>query len=592
MKLIKNRRILTIIGVLGIVVLGYLLQIREGELTNIPDIPIAKQDSIVKAQENPNIEQKLSSVEVMKMTSLKENDVVKTAGYYEDSRIGAAEYKIISDYSGKEDGLHIKLDNGMWAEMIVEGNSVTPAQFGAYGDGIHDDTNSLQQAVLSGYEVECEENATYVLSKGLMIPSKSILHGNNAIIQVNEIRTFFYNEANLRENDSKGLFYYQFFMPQNYDTLNELFEWNDVSIEWNVEQKIGHVGTYYIFMPNHVKNIKMSGMNIFVKGNEANCIQPIKFNGSAEKVRLSNCDIRNYTHAFAGSCLWFNVGVGGYPDFIMSDSYFYSEAKDEVISVWGRYGENILFKNCTIEKKNETCYNSEGQEKNNRPDVILVSKASKRKSDSQKSDAIHVVTYENCNFVSEDKSTYFFATNSFYGEEMVTTFSGCTIVGNSVESFLTAENTSDPIDGRTNVDSNQEFMNALKVSFQKCDIKWDTQTIATTHAPNFSFEDCDLAVSGHLIDLTWPSNRLLNCWNGEFNNNSIDIKNADGVFVNISDSYCVSISCTNNIIKLWGTSALDKIEILSKQDYDIKNCEKRHFDGAKWQYIIENNNVS
>lgn len=592
MKIKIRKRIVFVFCIIGIVWLGYRLQLERGEQKTILEDQVPKQYGIVNAQENINAEKKFDSVEKMKKATLRENDVVKTVGYYENSIIGAAEYKIISKYLGKEDGLHIELGNGLWAEMIVKGDSVNPAQFGAYGDGLHDDTVALQQAILSGYVVECEKNATYTLSKGIMIPSKSILNGNNAKMKIDEIRTFYHNEENIKENNSKGLFYYQFFMPQQYYGQNELLEWRDVTIEWNVEQKLNHVETYYIFMPNHVKNIEMQKINIYIRGNESNGIQPIKFNGSAEKVRLNECDIRNYTHGFTGSCLWFNVGVGGYPDFIMSDSYFYSEAKDEVISVWGRYGENILFQNCIVEKKNVHCYDVSRQVKHNKSDVIIVSKASKRSVGDEKSNATHRVTYKNCNFISEDESSYFFATNSYYGEEMITSFIECNIVGESNVSFLTAENRSNPIDGITNIDSNQEFLNSLKVTFQQCDITWSSPTIAMTHAPNFCFSNCNITVNNHLIDLTWPSNRLLNCWSGEFNSNNININYADGVFVNISDSYYVKILCTNNIIKLLNTSDLTTVEILSKQNYNINKLEKRHFDGAEYQYIIENNNVS
>lgn len=592
MKIKSRKRIVFVFCIIGIVWLGYRLQLERGEQKTILEDQVPKQYGIVNAQEKINAEKKFDSVEKMKKATLRENDVVKTVGYYENSIVGAAEYKVISKYSGKEDGLHIELDNGMWAEMIVKDDSVNPAQFGAYGDGLHDDTDAMQQAILSGYVVECEKNATYTLSKGIMIPSKSILNGNNAKMKIDEIKTFYYNEASIKENNSKGLFYYQFFMPQQYYGQNELLEWRDVTIEWNVEQKLNHVETYYIFMPNHVKNIEMHKINIYVKGNESNGIQPIKFNGSAEKVRLNGCDIRNYTHGFTGSCLWFNIGLGGYPDFIMSDSYFYSEAKDEVISVWGRYGENILFENCTVEKKNVYCYDAGRQVKDNKSDVIIVSKASKRSVDDEKSNTTHIVTYKNCNIISYNESTHFFATNSYYGEDMITSFIECNIVGESNVSFLTAENRSDPIDGVTNIDSNKEFVNSLKVIFQQCDITWSSPTIATTHAPNFCFSDCNITVNKQLIDLTWPSNRLLNCWSGEFKSNNININYADGVFVNISDSYCVNILCTNNIIKLMNTSDLKKVKILSKQNYNTSKLEKRHFEGAEYQYIIENNNVS
>lgn len=532
----------------------------------------------------------VSSVEQLRKENINVGTTIRTKGYYEGSEYGGAEYQIIANYSGYEDGLHILLDNGYWAEMKVINGIINVSSFGAYGDGIHDDTNPVQQALSSGYKVKCEKDAVYLLSKGLMIPSKSILQGNGATFLIEEIKTFFYDETNQQENNGKGLFYYQFFMPVDYDGENELFEWKNISISWNVEQRMNHVNTYYIFMFNHVKKISITGLNIIVNGNEANCIQPIKFNGSSDYVRLNKCDIRNYTHAYMGSCLWFNVGEGGYPDFVMSESYFYSEAKDEVLSVWGRYGENITFNNCTIEKNNVACYGADGKRKDNKSDVLIVSKASKRQINDQKGINTHLVTYNNCDFISTGESTHFFATNSYYGEKMITEFNNCNIAGQSEVSFITAENTSDQIDGMTNIENKQEFAESLKVYFNQCNITWYTSTLATTHAPNFGFTDCNIIVNKHLIDLTWPSNRLINCWTGEFSNNTITINNADGVFVNISDNYCLDIICRENNIKVEENSL--KNNILTKQNYDIRQCEVRHRRGAECQYFIYNNTIS
>lgn len=595
-KLLKIYRLITIIGMLciiSIISFGQIDSARKDELINTSEMPIAKQNEMVEEQLDYKDCKKLDSVQKMRITDLKLDDIVMTTGYYADATTGGAEYRIISNYSGVEDGMHIQLRNGMWAEMMVKDNSVKPSQFGAYGDGKHDDTNPLQQALLSGYEVVCEENAIYLLTKGLMIPSRSILDGNGSTFQINKIKTFFYNEFDLKENNNKGLFYYQFFMPIDYSLMNEEFNWKDVRIAWNVQQDIKHVGTYYIFMPNHVKEFYFNNVQIYVNGNESNNIQPIKFNGSAQKVDLYKCDIRNNTHAYAGGCVWFNVQNGGYPDFKLRDSYLYSEARDEVISMWGRYGENVLVQNTTIEKKNELCYNVDATEKNLPPDVMIVSKASKRNENDSKSDVKHVVTYNNCQFISSGEIiNYFFATNSYYAEEMATRFNNCTIQGEFQISLLTAETSSDDVDQITKAETQEEFHRALSVYFSNTDFDVNVPTLTTTHAPNFFITNCHMNLESNIINLTYPDNRLINCWKGVFINNDIQINNAQGIFVNFSDNYNIHLCFCGNKVSLKNCNKGKNILVITKQNYNIEQIMVRHSVEACYKYDINNNVLS
>ena len=106
----------------------------------------------------------------------------------------------------------------------------------------------------------------------------------------------------------------------------------------------------------------------------------------------------------------------------------------------------------------------------------------------------------------------FFATNSYYAEVMDTVFEKCEISGSYDTSFLTAETINGSVDGVTNTNSNDEFRNALKVIFKECKIDVNTPTLATTHAPNFSFWQCKMKLYKKIIDLRYVSNRLVNIY--------------------------------------------------------------------------------
>lgn len=64
-------------------------------------------------------------------------------------------------------------DNTLYAELIDK-NNLKFENFGAYGDGIHDDTNSIQNCInycekFDNYQIKCESNKNYLISNTLLI---------------------------------------------------------------------------------------------------------------------------------------------------------------------------------------------------------------------------------------------------------------------------------------------------------------------------------------------------------------------------------------------------------------------------------------
>ena len=122
-------------------------------------------------------------------TKLKEGYHVKTKGYYESNDGGHGEYIIVDDDTLVDDGgsIHV-LSNGLRANLIID-DSIVPEVFGAYGDGVHDDTTSFQNAITfcenNKIKLVSDGNKTYKISSTLNVDTL-IADLNNATITSDE----------------------------------------------------------------------------------------------------------------------------------------------------------------------------------------------------------------------------------------------------------------------------------------------------------------------------------------------------------------------------------------------------------------------
>ena len=113
-----------------------------------------------------------------------------TLGYYAVNDGGNAIYKIrnITNEDVIDEATIIALkDENLIAELIYDNINVN--QFGAYGDGIHDDTQAIQKAIDKSDEyntIEFCEKSIYLVSDTLTIPIDRNLNGNNCTIKIDE----------------------------------------------------------------------------------------------------------------------------------------------------------------------------------------------------------------------------------------------------------------------------------------------------------------------------------------------------------------------------------------------------------------------
>lgn len=71
----------------------------------------------------------------------------RTMGYYTLNDGGGSLYRIIENNNLANDSSYILLNNGLVAELIIEDITISPEQFGCYGNGVNDDTENLQKCI-------------------------------------------------------------------------------------------------------------------------------------------------------------------------------------------------------------------------------------------------------------------------------------------------------------------------------------------------------------------------------------------------------------------------------------------------------------
>lgn len=146
------------------------------------------QDTIgdINIDENGNINQQLNNIHIdlsrkiycfntiidMKnFTQFKTGDYAYTLGYYNINDGGSAYYKITNNQQSTE---HQENIGNLYATLMHD-KIVNIKQFGAYGDGVHDDTIPLQKMFSINVDKYIISSGTYMLNANLNILSNSII---------------------------------------------------------------------------------------------------------------------------------------------------------------------------------------------------------------------------------------------------------------------------------------------------------------------------------------------------------------------------------------------------------------------------------
>lgn len=135
-----------------------------------------------------NIKSYETVVDMINDTTLLEGMHVETKGYYAPGDNGNGKYIIVDDITLIEDGGSIiDLNNGLKAQLILD--NLTFSIFGAYGDGVHDDTESITNCInyakANSLNITSLKNKIYLISETIDF-SELYVNLNNSVITTNE----------------------------------------------------------------------------------------------------------------------------------------------------------------------------------------------------------------------------------------------------------------------------------------------------------------------------------------------------------------------------------------------------------------------
>ena len=133
------------------------IKIKKQDGTFTDYIPIGAEAQNISTSDGDSVQSKLNkkpyyynNIADMKAdTKLKVGDMAITLGYYEVNDNGGAEYKIVNGNYTNDDGRYHKLNNNLYAELIIRNNMVTAQQVGIKADATFDCTEKIKKFFLT-----------------------------------------------------------------------------------------------------------------------------------------------------------------------------------------------------------------------------------------------------------------------------------------------------------------------------------------------------------------------------------------------------------------------------------------------------------
>ena len=238
------------------------------------------------------------TIESLKNVKFKEGDVCTTLGYHSINDGGSGLYKIVYSPATTQDNAnwhHLYNSDVYRAKFVSLDGTVTPEQFGAYGDGEHDDSNAINKCIESGYKIKFIKSSNYRINRSLQLK-------NNIELDFNECTISPYN-CDVFSNISNTI--------NNMKITNCNFNMSNAKSNSVINFANKSMNSLYIDNINinggYGKDIILRGVSKLYINNSSFYHFDIKsysidFNNSStdvinQNINISNCDFRNCIRA-------------------------------------------------------------------------------------------------------------------------------------------------------------------------------------------------------------------------------------------------------------------------------------------------------
>lgn len=302
---------------------------------------VTAESSIISIEKfSIDVDKTYPNVSIMKAdTKLIDEQLVQTEGYWDKQYGGSAYYHIVSTSSLEVDNCKcIQLDNGLYAILHAINDTITVNQFGAYGDGEHDDTETIQLALNAGYGNVSFEKERYKFSKTIKLYTDNVsVIGNGSTLFWDENITTPWEQIGISGTSEKHV--------QNINISYLNFENGDISVINNPGESIQLRGSY-------CDNIEISNcqFNIYeIDNNKSRHVTNLWFQIEWQNITIENCEFKNLTNSSIGGNIWLSdfTSNNSYisQNAVIKNNYIEKSCHDETIGIWNGHISNVLIQN-------------------------------------------------------------------------------------------------------------------------------------------------------------------------------------------------------------------------------------------------------
>ena len=281
----------------------------------------------------------VESMKEFKAADVITGDRVITTGYYKKDDGNGGRYQIKDKIAGEiNDGTRVKLDNGYYADMIIENNTISVGQFGGIGDGEFDNSTALKNIF------SAPKNLKIVFPKGEYKVTDSILISKVDNCEIVGNDSVIFTEGDYNPTSSNTMVLY--FEHNNAITLRNLNvesrnpNQEKANLQFVVNNTTGFTMENCKFVISEAKLTKADGRVKFCTGS---------FKTGWKDVVIRNCEFINFSDSNEGGLLGFNnqyAETSG--NLLFENNKCYYKGHDEMMAIFSNKTtsiENLKFIN-------------------------------------------------------------------------------------------------------------------------------------------------------------------------------------------------------------------------------------------------------